>query len=129
MRRKRLPPYGRAVRARIKRERRTILVYAGELAWQQVLLHIACHGSQSAALALALPPGDDFEDYAWPVRGQDVVLLWQDGTPDSPGQDITHDELVKFAARLVQDGATLVIVPRQDDPILYARPTTKRCPT
>ncbi len=121
---RRLPPYGRQVAYALKRGKALNLwIYGGTLAWQGAAWRTENIGP---ATALALPPGADPDDYRWPVKGLKVFLLWIDGyTLDNPRQDVKRDELLRFAARLIKDGASLVVALFEAEGFLYVRP--ERC--
>ena len=123
---RRLPPYGRQVAYALKRGKAPNLwIYGGTLEWQGAAWRTENIGP---ATALALPPGADPDDYRWPVKGLEVFLLWIDGyTLDNPRQDVKREELLRFAARLIQDGASLVVTLFEAEGFLYVRPTAKRC--
>ncbi len=75
-----------------------------------------------------LPPGDSPDAYQWPVDGLEIMLIWLDGTPDQPRQDLTRDQLIEFGSVLVQNGAKLVVAPcpgKDVEGFMFFRPATE----
>ncbi len=115
MKRRRLPPYGRALNAKTKRgETIEPYVYAGPFAWQEGALH------SQYGTALVLPPEDDADDYRWPVRNLCVHVFWTDE------DKAAGEELTKLVSCLIRAGATRVIARSWFGEYISARPSIRR---
>lgn len=122
MTRRPVPPFGRAVVAKLNRgERPNVWVYGGSRAWEEARWRTYHIGPGTALL---LPPGDDPNGYRWPVAGLGIMLVWLDGSLSEPRQDVTPPEIIRFAEVLVQNRARLVVAPCSADPdgFIFVRP-------
>ena len=102
---KKLPPFGRTVATSLKRnEWLNLFIFAGHEAWKRANHRIRYAGPASA---LVLPPGENPDDYRWPVYRQEVMLIWPEGT---------RNEISHLACVLTHAGAQLVNAPLKRDP-------------
>lgn len=65
--RKRTPPYTKTV---IKKNPSILKIYAAKHAWE-----LANRSSEAFGNAVALPEGDAFQDYTWPVKRRSVFVF------------------------------------------------------
>ncbi len=109
------PPYGREVARRLANgEHLNVWVYAGSRAWEGAQWRIRHIGP---ATALVLPHGDSPNNYRWPVKGLELMLIWPDGNPD---------EIITLGETLVKNGATLVVAPTQERALFFKPKNNKR---
>ena len=118
MKRRKLPPYGRPLSAKIKRgENVEPYVYAGPFAWPEGNWHSQYIGQGTA---LVLPPEDDADDYRWPVRNLCVHVFWTDE------DKAAGEELTKLASCLIRGGAIRVVARSWFGEYISARPSVRR---
>ncbi len=110
-----LPPYGREVEKLLTRhEHLNLWCYAGSQAWEGAQWRIRHIGP---ATALVLPQGDSPNNYRWPVKGLELMLIWPDGNPD---------EIITLGETLVKNGATLVVAPTNEETLFFKPKNNKR---
>lgn len=117
-----LPPFGRSVLGHLRRgETLNLWVYGGRRGWEEARW---CNKHIGAGSAMLLPPGDDPDEYTWPVYSLELMLVWLDGSFEKLEQHATVAQLSRFDEILVRNGASLVVAPCATDleGFLFFRP-------
>jgi hypothetical protein len=87
-----LPPFAKQAAKHKTGDEIRIYVGSNRQGWEVARLR------NSYGPAMLLPPGDDFRNYKWPVKGREVLMFQTGG----------YSQNREFAVHLVEQGARIV---------------------
>jgi len=95
-----LPPYGKPIKALLQTgivPKNDIYIYVGEYAWDKGKKSYKTKPDRT----LILPPTDSPQQYEWPVKGCDIIIIETSQLPNELLEDIVYVLFIYGAKQVI----------------------------